>query len=47
MGLCFCHVTGGVNNFDFYKYLTESIIEAYRNQGCKVERVYYLKNSNC
>jgi hypothetical protein len=39
MKIWFCHVTGGVNNYDFCGYLSESGIEYYRGQGCKVTRV--------
>jgi hypothetical protein len=39
MKIWFCHVTGGASNYDFYGHLSESGIEYYRNQGCKVTRV--------
>ena len=39
MSLWFCHVTGGVYNYNFHGYLCESAIEYYRSQDCKVNRI--------
>ncbi len=39
MKLWFCHVTGGIHNYDFHGYLSESVIKYYRNQNCKVNRI--------
>lgn len=35
----FCHVTGGVYNYDFHGYLSEIDIEYYKHQGCKISRI--------
>ena len=40
MKLWFCHVTGGVHNFNFHGYLSEITIENLKDQDCKVKRIY-------
>ena len=40
MGLWFCHVKGGIHNFNFHSFLSEISIENLRNQGYKVKRIY-------
>lgn len=40
MRLWFCHVIGGVHNFNFHGYLSEITIRNLRNQDCKVKRIY-------
>lgn len=42
MRLWFCHVTGGVHNYNFHKYLSEDLIAEYRQQGCKITRIEYI-----
>lgn len=37
MKLWFCHVTGGVHNFNFHGYLSKITVENLRNQDCKVK----------
>lgn len=40
MTFWFCHVKGGVHNYNFHGYLSEIAIEYYRSQGCKVKYKY-------
>lgn len=35
----FCHVIGGVHNFNFHSYLSECSIRYYRRQGCTVKTI--------
>lgn len=44
MKISFYHVTGGVYNYDFCGYLSESGAEYYRHQGCKVSVIEWKWN---
>lgn len=44
MTLWFCHVKGGVHNYNFHGYLSEIAIECYRIQGCKVKYKYKVES---
>lgn len=41
MKLLYCHVTGGVHNFNFHAHLSASDIEDLRSQGCKVKIIWW------
>lgn len=40
MTLWFCRITGGVFDYNYYKFLSDIDIEKLINKGYKVERLY-------
>lgn len=41
--LKYCHVTGGVKNFNFHGWLSEVTINILRSDGCNVKVIKYGK----